>query len=43
MRKIDDGNTLMDTFKWFIYEEYGKTREDWTLPSCPKCDSRDLS
>ena len=43
MRKLDDGNTLMSTFKWFIYEEYGETREDWPLSRCPQCGLRDLS
>ncbi len=32
MRPLDDSNNLMDTFKWFIYEEYGiKKRDDWPL------------
>lgn len=43
MRELDGGNTLMDTFKWFIYEEYGEKREDWPLSRCPQCGLRDLS
>ena len=43
MRKLEDGNTLMESFKWFIYEEYGKKREDWPLSSCPQCGLKDLT
>ena len=43
MRPLDDSNNLMDTFKWFIYEEYGiKKRDDWPLSKCPECGLRDL-
>lgn len=42
MRPLDDENKLMDTFKWFIYEEYGSKREDWPLSKCPGCGLRDL-
>ncbi|NPV51645.1 MAG: DNA double-strand break repair nuclease NurA [Candidatus Methanofastidiosum sp.] len=42
MRPLDDENTLMDTFSWFIYEEYGKKRESWPLSKCPGCGLSNL-
>ena len=42
MRKLDDENTLIETFKWFIYEEYGKNRDSWPLSSCPECGFKNL-
>lgn len=41
-RPLEDENTLMETFKWFIYEEYGRKRDSWPLSKCPECDLRDL-
>lgn len=42
MRPIDDKNNLMDTFRWFIFEEYNKNRDSWPLSKCPGCGLRDL-
>ena len=41
MKNIDDDN-LINTLRWFIYEEYGKNHNERNLPSCPKCYSRDI-
>lgn len=42
MRPLDSENNLMESFKWFIYEEYGRNRESWPLSRCPGCDLREL-
>lgn len=41
IKDIEDDN-LMETLKWFIYEEYGKNHPERNLPSCPKCNARDI-
>ena len=41
IKDIDDDN-LMETLKWFIYEEYGKNHLERNLPSCPSCNARDI-
>lgn len=33
---IDD-SSLMDTLRWFIYQEYKRPLDYWTLASCPHC------
>lgn len=37
-----DKERLIETLKWFIYEEYGKDHKERNLPSCPKCFSKDI-
>ena len=41
IKDIDDDN-LINTLRWFIYEEYGKNHSERNLPSCPKCYARDI-
>lgn len=36
-QKMDDGS-LMDTLRWFIFQEYGTLESQWTLASCPVCE-----
>ncbi len=36
-QKIDDEETLMDTLKWFIFQEYKNPLSIWNLSSCPNC------
>lgn len=33
----EENEDLMDTLKWFIYQEYRRPIEQWTLSSCPSC------
>lgn len=35
-QKIDDGS-LMDTLRWFLFQEYSTPASQWTLASCPVC------
>ena len=32
-----DGHSLIETLRWFVFEEYGKGAGEWTLASCPVC------
>src|SRR5437867_843873 len=32
-----DGTSLLDTLKWFVFEEYGPPCDDYVLASCPEC------
>jgi len=38
-QKAENEEDLMDTLKWFIFQEYRKPAEQWTLSSCPICQS----
>src|SRR5262249_47378904 len=35
-----EGTDLLDTLKWFVFEEYGTRCESYALASCPECDER---
>lgn len=35
-QKMDDGS-LMDTLRWFLFQEYSIPAPQWTLASCPVC------
>lgn len=32
-----DGSSLLETLKWFLFEEYGSPCEAYVLASCPSC------
>src|SRR5205085_795920 len=36
-KKLDEGE-LIDTLRWFIFQEYDKPLPEWTLASCPSCE-----
>jgi hypothetical protein len=36
-QKIDDEEKLIDTLKWFIFQEYNKPVAIWNLANCPHC------
>ena len=38
-RKDMDGGCLMDTLRWFIFQEYGPQVPIWMLASCPICEN----
>jgi hypothetical protein len=35
-QKLDDGE-LIDTLRWFIFQEYATPAPEWVLASCPVC------
>lgn len=39
--EMDDGQ-LMDTLKWFIFQEYSNSIASWNLASCPVCHEKDI-
>lgn len=41
LNEPDDGY-LYETLKWFIFQEYSKPLEQWTLAGCPLCEARDI-
>lgn len=41
-QKIDDEETLMDTLKWFIFQEYKNSISIWNLASCPNCSESSI-
>jgi len=41
-QKIDDEETLMDTLKWFIFQEYKNPLSIWNLASCPNCSESNI-
>lgn len=40
-QKMDD-ERLIDTLRWFVFQEYGPKVPAWTLASCPVCDTRNV-
>jgi len=40
-RKMDDGR-LIDTLRWFIFQDYGSKVAEWTLASCPVCAASNI-
>lgn len=36
-RRKEDSENLMETLKWFIFQEYAKVADQWILSSCPIC------
>lgn len=41
-REMDD-TSLLDTLKWFVFEEYGPPCDDYVLASCPECGQGSIS
>lgn len=37
VQKLDDEDTLIETLKWFIYQEYKEPQKTWILSNCPSC------
>jgi hypothetical protein len=37
-KKLDEG-ALIDSLRWFIFQEYDKSLAEWTLGSCPICET----
>ena len=37
-----DGGPLMDTLRWFVYEEYSLREDVYVLASCPECEARNV-
>jgi NurA domain len=40
-RAMDDGK-LIETLRWFLFEEYAGGLTSWTLASCPACANRSV-
>jgi hypothetical protein len=38
-----DGTSLMDSLKWFVFEEYGTPCDQYVLASCPECGERSIA
>ena len=36
-QRKDDGTNLLETLRWFLYEEYNKPIDSYQLASCPHC------
>lgn len=41
-RKAMDDGRLIETLRWFLYEEYATSVSYWTLASCPECHARSV-
>jgi hypothetical protein len=40
--KAMDGGKLIETLRWFLFEEYAGGVPTWTLASCPECGGRSV-
>jgi hypothetical protein len=40
-QKMDD-DSLMDTLRWFLFQEYDTPEPQWTLASCPVCSQTSI-
>jgi hypothetical protein len=41
-RKAMDDGRLIETLRWFLYQEYAGGVAAWTLASCPECGTRSV-
>ncbi len=42
-RQKEENENLMDTLKWFIFQEYTRAIDQWILSSCPSCKESSVS
>jgi hypothetical protein len=42
-QKLDDEDSLNETLKWFIYQEYKVPERTWNLSHCPQCRERNIA
>ena len=40
-QEVDEGQ-LLETLRWFLFEEYDQATDVWTLASCPSCRTVDI-
>src|SRR6059058_307383 len=38
-----DDTSLLETLKWFVFEEYAKPADEYVLASCPECEKSSVS
>jgi hypothetical protein len=38
-----DGTSLLETLRWFLFEEYKAPNDSYNLASCPVCEMKDIS
>jgi hypothetical protein len=43
IQKMEDEDTLMETLKWFLYQEYKLPIASWNLSNCPSCGERNIA
>jgi hypothetical protein len=41
-QKREDDDRLIDTLRWFIFQEYKSQRDSWILSSCPDCSKTNI-
>lgn len=41
-KKESDDNKLIETLRWFIFEEYEHAQPGWNLASCPSCGKSNI-
>src|SRR3989442_112505 len=42
-RQVRDGTSMLETLRWFLFEEYLHPEDDYTLASCPECRKTDVT
>lgn len=42
IQKLDDEETLIETLKWFLFQEYETPIKSWNLSNCPNCGERNI-
>lgn len=42
VQKLDDEETLAETLKWFLFQEYETPIKSWNLSNCPNCGERNI-
>lgn len=43
MKRSTEDEPLLETLKWLIYREFGRSRDTWSLASCPECGARSVN
>jgi hypothetical protein len=38
-----DGSSLLETLRWFLFEEYSRPQDDYNLATCPVCEESNIT
>lgn len=41
--KLEDNDTLVESLKWFVFQEFHEPINSWNLSSCPNCGNTNVS
>ncbi len=42
-RQVRDGTSMLESLRWFLFEEYLQPEDEYSLASCPECRKSDIA